>query len=261
MGVAALLAIGLVGAAYLAFSQSHPVDHGANGKPQAASQQSAGGLPAQAARQWQQPQAPPHLPIEVYARGINTDASATAGVAALLSDEEKKELRALCGRTLYHSYATGWVTHETGLWTFVATGAACMVLPLLLYDARPHMIGTATCVLPFLNTNPSRSWAAGDLPLMWIRDSAVQINVLLPRIRKRPALRRPIEGAIRAQAFYILQVWCGDCSGMLQRSGMGRWQPAPQADHSCTCIAAPLTRLAALLLLFLLCSGSICQRI
>ncbi len=41
---------------------------------------------------------------------------------------------------------------------------------------------------------------------MWIRDSAVQINVLLPRIRKRPALRRPIEGAIRAQAFYILQV-------------------------------------------------------
>lgn len=48
--------------------------------------------------------------------------------------------------------------------------------------------------------------AAGDLPLMWIRDSAVQINVLLPRIRKRPALRRPIEGAIRAQAFYILQV-------------------------------------------------------
>lgn len=166
MGVAALLAIGLVGAAYLAFSQSHPVDHGANGKPQAASQQSAGGLPAQAARQWQQPQAPSHLPIEVYARGINTDASATAGVAALLSDEEKKELRALCGRTLYHSYATGWVTHETGLWTFVATG---------------------------------------DLPLMWIRDSAVQINVLLPRIRKRPALRRPIEGAIRAQAFYILQ--------------------------------------------------------
>lgn len=47
---------------------------------------------------------------------------------------------------------------------------------------------------------------AGDLPLMWIRDSAVQISVLLPRIAKRPALRRVIEGAIRAQAFYITQV-------------------------------------------------------
>ena len=53
--------------------------------------------------------------------------------------------------------------------------------------------------------------AAGDLPLMWIRDSAVQISVLLPRIVKRPALRRVIEGALRAQAFYITQVggWVG----------------------------------------------------
>ena len=68
---------------------------------------------------------------------------------------------------------------------------------------------------------PLDAWAAGDLPLMWIRDSAVQINVLLPRIRKRPALRRPIEGAIRAQAFYILQVWRGDGTGMLQWIGMG----------------------------------------
>lgn len=52
---------------------------------------------------------------------------------------------------------------------------------------------------------PLRPILAGDLPLMWIRDSAVQINVLLPRIRKRPQLRRAIEGAIRAQAYFILQ--------------------------------------------------------
>lgn len=62
--------------------------------------------------------------MEVYARGANQQSSATASVAALLTDDEKKELRALCGRTLYHSYATGWVTHETGSWTFVATGVA-----------------------------------------------------------------------------------------------------------------------------------------
>ncbi|KAL4449424.1 hypothetical protein ABPG77_007068 [Micractinium sp. CCAP 211/92] len=114
----------------------------------------------------QKPALPAGLPMEVYARGPSQDRDAIARVAALLSDDEKKQLRELCGRTLYHSLQTGWVSHETGAWTFVATG---------------------------------------DLPLMWIRDSAVQIDVLLPRIAKRPALRRVIEGAIRAQAFFITQ--------------------------------------------------------
>ena len=126
LGVSVLLGLGLVGAAYLAFSQSHPVEFAAEQRPQAASQQSARAMPAQeAAAGWRRPQAPPHLPMEVYARGVNLESAATASVSALMTDQEKKELRALCGRTLYHSYATGWVTHETGLWTFVATGAAC----------------------------------------------------------------------------------------------------------------------------------------
>lgn len=47
---------------------------------------------------------------------------------------------------------------------------------------------------------------AGDINSMWIRDSAVQIGIYLPRIKKHPALRMVIEGAIRAQAFFILQV-------------------------------------------------------
>jgi meiotically up-regulated gene 157 (Mug157) protein len=68
---------------------------------------------------------------------------------------------------VHASAQTGWVSHEAGVWTFVATG---------------------------------------DLPLMWIRDSAVQINVLLPRIARHPQLRSVVEGAIRAQAFLILQV-------------------------------------------------------
>ena len=41
---------------------------------------------------------------------------------------------------------------------------------------------------------------------MWIRDSAFQIGVLMPKISKRPALRFLVEGGIRLQAFYILQV-------------------------------------------------------
>lgn len=40
---------------------------------------------------------------------------------------------------------------------------------------------------------------------MWIRDSAFQIGVLLPRLIDRPALRPIVDGALRAQAFYILQ--------------------------------------------------------
>ena len=40
---------------------------------------------------------------------------------------------------------------------------------------------------------------------MWIRDSAFQIGILLPKIKSRPSLRLIIEGAIRQQAFYILQ--------------------------------------------------------
>ena len=40
---------------------------------------------------------------------------------------------------------------------------------------------------------------------MWIRDSAFQIGVLLPKLARRPALRPVIEGALRTQAFYVLQ--------------------------------------------------------
>jgi meiotically up-regulated gene 157 (Mug157) protein len=40
---------------------------------------------------------------------------------------------------------------------------------------------------------------------MWIRDSAVQMATYLPRITRRPALRSAVEGAIRAQAYFIIQ--------------------------------------------------------
>lgn len=41
--------------------------------------------------------------------------------------------------------------------------------------------------------------ATGDIPFMWIRDSAVQLGVLVPRIPQRPALRLLVEGAVRTQ--------------------------------------------------------------
>lgn len=46
----------------------------------------------------------------------------------------------------------------------------------------------------------------GDIPDMWIRDSAVQVGVYMPRIGQHPALRRVVEGTLRMQAFLITQV-------------------------------------------------------
>lgn len=46
---------------------------------------------------------PPGLPMEVYARGPSSDKQTTDKVAAQLSEDEQKQLRELCGRTLYHS--------------------------------------------------------------------------------------------------------------------------------------------------------------
>ena len=41
--------------------------------------------------------------------------------------------------------------------------------------------------------------ATGDIPYMWIRDSAVQLAPLVARMSRRPALRRLVEGAVRTQ--------------------------------------------------------------
>jgi meiotically up-regulated gene 157 (Mug157) protein len=77
------------------------------------------------------------------------------------------QLKSLCGRCLYRTLTSYVRTHDHGDVTVVLTG---------------------------------------DIPAMWIRDSAVQMASYLPRISKRPALRQVLEGAIRAQSYYILQV-------------------------------------------------------
>lgn len=41
--------------------------------------------------------------------------------------------------------------------------------------------------------------ATGDISEMWIRDSAVQLGMLLPRLEGRPSLRLLVEGAVRTQ--------------------------------------------------------------
>lgn len=58
--------------------------------------------------------------MEVYARGPSSDKQLVEKVAALLSESERKQLRELCGRTLYHSLQTGWVSEALG-----AAGLSC----------------------------------------------------------------------------------------------------------------------------------------
>ena len=257
------------------------------------------------------PQVPPHLPIEVYARGPSQDQAATERVAALLSGNERKQLRELCGRTLYHSLQvgaagrpavggarvherrvrgrwpciaaaqigeaflpalpacqpvdacvlppgalqTGWVSHETGAWTFVATGGAswsgkwCAAPRPAPRQPAMRCSRRRSCLPPCLrclHSLPAVSFGfsptpcpqpAGDLPLMWIRDSAVQIGVLLPRLAKRPALRRVVEGAIRAQVY--------TCVACLTPSRLGcpdecLYTGCPAWVRGCVCREVPL---------------------
>lgn len=84
----------------------------------------------------------------------------------LLTPSQLTNLTSLCARCLYHTLTTSVSVHDHGHWTFVATG---------------------------------------DIPEMWIRDSAVQIGVYIPLIHRRPFIQEIIEGAIRSQSYFILQ--------------------------------------------------------
>jgi uncharacterized protein len=106
---------------------------------------------------------------------------------SLLTPAERDDLRALCGRTLWHSLQTA---------------------------VRPRGDGSG---LVFV--------ATGDIDDMWIRDSAVQLSIYFPRMASRPALRKVMEGAIRTQAFYILQ-------DPYANSYSQRWRSAPNLPKS-----------------------------
>lgn len=110
----------------------------------------------------------PSYPPEVWAGGYGSfsDSDLVERTRSLLMEEELNALSGLCGRCLYHTLTNVVQGHSIGYWTFVATG---------------------------------------DIPEMWIRDSSVQVGIYLRRSLKRPALRILIEGALRTQAFFIVQ--------------------------------------------------------
>jgi meiotically up-regulated gene 157 (Mug157) protein len=126
-----------------------------------------GGAAAAAARQEEAAELRQSGGLEVWARGPpESPTAAQQQVASLLAPGVLGQLHQLCGRCLYRTL-TSYV--------------------------RMHAMGQFTVVL------------TGDIPAMWTRDSAVQMATYLPRLARRPALRSAVEGAIRAQAYFILQ--------------------------------------------------------
>jgi hypothetical protein len=96
----------------------------------------------------------------------NSDPAVAALVAAELNEAQKSKAMELCGKFLYSSLKRAVQVGDMGKQTFVATG---------------------------------------DIDDMWTRDSAVQIGIYVGRMAHEPWLRLIVEGAIRRQAFNIIQ--------------------------------------------------------
>lgn len=106
------------------------------------------------------------LSAEAWAGYPPPEVAAGAGeVLKLLNATERTQLEELCGRCLFEQ------------------------LKMTIGYGNGHKFFVAT----------------GDIPFMWIRDSAVQLGALVPRIPQRAALRLLVEGAVRTQAFFIIQ--------------------------------------------------------
>jgi len=107
------------------------------------------------------------LPPCVWSRaGSNSNAEVAKLVKAQLTTEEKEKATQLCGKFLYSSIIKAVRVGDMGEQTFVSTG---------------------------------------DIDDMWTRDSAVQMSLYVSRMKQEPFLRPIIEGAIRRQAFNIIQ--------------------------------------------------------
>lgn len=93
-------------------------------------------------------------PLEIWARGRRWrkfDAQHTAAILGHLTDQEVSELRSLCGRCLYHTLSHDLAVHG---------------------NAKEHVFV-----------------ATGDIDAQWLRDSAVQLAIYLPRITAHPIIR------------------------------------------------------------------------
>jgi hypothetical protein len=93
-------------------------------------------------------------PVEIWARGPHNrifSSSHAQRVRNLLNPSQLEELRGICGRCLYHSLQTAVSVH---------------------------------------GTPPTRVYVStGDIDDQWLRDSAVQLAIYLPRVTSHPILK------------------------------------------------------------------------
>ncbi len=144
--------------------------------------------------------------LEVWARGPNQQAAgSTEGPRQHLSESEQLELRSLCGRTLYHTLQ----------------GSVHMYTP----QGAPHAFV-----------------ATGDIPDQWIRDSSVQMGVLLPRIAQHPTLRqvRPGTSVMTARPLWCCGqlLWCWPAAVVLWPAAVVLWPAAVVLASCCGAVAS-----------------------
>ena len=121
-------------------------------------------------------------------------------VVKLLSEKECKELEELCGRCLADELFT-MIPFHNGNKVRRSCLPLCRPDPVSLLLAPPPPPPSCLCVpLACLQVFV----ATGDIASMWIRDSAVQLGTIVPRMTHQPALRLLVEGAVRTQA----SGWC-----------------------------------------------------
>mmetsp|Transcript_33965 Transcript_33965/g.85186 ORF Transcript_33965/g.85186 Transcript_33965/m.85186 type:complete len:715 (+) Transcript_33965:1-2145(+) len=108
---------------------------------------------------------PNELGIDPWARSAGAaKESVYRQVNHLLRPDERNEILQLCGRALNHPITTAVALRGLGEDAHVSTG---------------------------------------DIPDMWLRDSAFEIAIYMPRMVAKPALRLAVEGTIRRHAFDI----------------------------------------------------------
>lgn len=142
----------------------------------------------------QEPVPPPVGEVEIWAR-VPARTAITTALRNLLGVDATQELRSLCGRCLYRTLTSYVRVKDHGRFSVVLTG---------------------------------------DIAAMWLRDSAVQMASYIPRVARRPALRQTLEGAIRAQAYFILQVNVVDRIPSLVASLPSTPSISPRHMHACT---------------------------